>query len=86
MALLHFKTYKVTVINKSIYKGTNQQIEIENTADNQEYMNYYKNHSQVKLIACIKSGYFKLEMKIRNKKLKQHIQAQNIKYKQDIKK
>lgn len=51
MALLYFKTYKVTVIksmyNKSIYKRTNQQIEIENTADNQEYMNYQENHFQV---------------------------------------
>lgn len=51
MALLDFKTYKGTVIksmyNKSIYKGTNQQIEIENTADNQKYMNYHKNHFQV---------------------------------------
>lgn len=52
MDLLHFKTYnKVTVgesiYNKNIYKGTNQQTEIENIADNQKYMKYHKNYFQV---------------------------------------
>lgn len=50
MNLLHLKTYKVTVVksiyNKSIYKGTNQQTEIENITDNQKHMKY-KNHFQV---------------------------------------